>query len=424
MQLRGLERWIALVRLLAFPFAAAAVVTASFPPGAWAMWAWVMTAGFAAGALGFFFLARSELASRHQVAQSLAAQLFDTAVVTAYVMVFSFERGTPVQQILYIDLAAACVRFEILGGLALAVVSIPILAGFEQLRDDQLQSGYSWQLVGFQTGLEVLMALIVGWLVRRLAAAGAHAEARAEEAERLHEAERRTVEELRRLSALRADFVSLVSHEVRTPMAAVIGSARTLAQRWRELTAEQRDAFLALIAEETDRLAALVGEVLDSSRIDAGTFSCAFGELDLASLIGDTVAAAELHRDSVKIVARIVPGLPPVRGDRARLRQVLTNLIDNAVKYSPEGAPVDVWARTSNGHVLVQVADRGAGISPEDQKLIFEKFSRVRGTESTPGTGLGLYIARAIAEAHEGTLEVVSALGEGATFTLTLPLGS
>ena len=424
MQLRGLERWIALVRLLVFPFAAVAVAAASFPPGVWSMWAWVTTVAFAAGAAGFFLLARSELASRHQVAQSLAAQLFDTAVVTAYVMVFSFARGTPVQQILYIDLAAACVRFEILGGLTLAAVSTPILAGFEELRADQLRSAYSWRFVGFQTGLEVLMALIVGWLVRRLAAAGTHAEARAEEAERLHEAERRTVEELRRLSALRADFVSLVSHEVRTPMATVIGSARTLAQRWRELSAKQRDAFLALIAEETDRLAALVGEVLDSSRIDAGTFSYAFGELDLGALIGDAVAAAELHRESVKIVTRIVPGLPPVQGDRARLRQVLTNLIDNAVKYSPEGAPVDVWARTLNGHVLVQVADRGAGISPEDQTLIFEKFGRVRGTASKPGTGLGLYIARAIVEAHEGTLEVASTLGEGSTFTLSLPLRS
>jgi signal transduction histidine kinase len=424
MQLRGLERWIALVRLLAFPFAAGAVAAASFPHGAWAMWAWLTTAGFAVGAIGFYVLARSDLAARHQVAQSLAAQLFDTVIVTGYVMVFSFERGTPVQQILYIDLAAACVRFEILGGLALAAVSTPILAVFVKLRADQLRTAVSWRLVALQTGLEVLMALIVGWLVRRLAAAGTLAEARADEAERLHEAERRTVEELRRLSALRADFVSLVSHEVRTPMAAVIGSARTLAQRWRELTAEQRDAFLALIGEETDRLAALVGEVLDSSRIDDGTFTYAFGELDLAELIGDTVAAAELHRDSATIVTRIVPGLPAVRGDRARLRQVLTNLIDNAVKYSPEGAPVDVSAQAENGHVLVEVADRGAGIAPEDQELIFEKFGRVRGAASPPGTGLGLYIARAIVEAHQGTLEVDSALGRGATFTLTLPLGS
>src|SRR5262249_50102117 len=119
----------------------------------------------------------------------------------------------------------------------------------------------------------------------------------AEEAEALHEAERRTVLELRRLSSLRADFVSLVSHEVRTPMAAVIGSARTLQQRWRDLTDEQRDAFLALIADETDRLAALVGEVLDTSRIDSGTFSYVFSELDLGGLVNETVATAGLARE-------------------------------------------------------------------------------------------------------------------------------
>ncbi len=187
------------------------------------MWAWLTTAVFAAGAAVFFVLARSALGNAHPFAQSLVAQIFDTAIVTSYVMVFSFARGTPVQQVLYIDLAAACVRFEIPGGIALAVVSAPIVAVFERLRDDQLHINFSWKLVAFQTGLELMMALIVGWLVRRLAAEGALAGGQAADEER------RTVDELRRLSALRADFVSLVSHEVRTPMAAVIGSARTLA---------------------------------------------------------------------------------------------------------------------------------------------------------------------------------------------------
>jgi signal transduction histidine kinase len=337
-------------------------------------------------------------------------------------MVFAFERGLPVQQILYIDLAAACVRFGIKGGLVLAAVSAPIVAIFTKLRANQLNAAFSWKLVFFQTGLEVLMALIVGWLVERLAAAGAQAEARAEEAEALHEAERRTVAELRRLSSLRADFVSLVSHEVRTPMAAVIGSARTLQQRWRELTAEQRDAFLALIADETDRLAALVGEVLDTSRIDAGTFSYTFDELDLAGLITETVATAELARNDLNISSRVPSDLPAVRGDPLRLRQVLTNLIDNAVKYSPEGEPVEVRVSAVNGHATIEVVDHGGGIAREDQQLIFEKFGRVRGTSFKPGTGLGLYIARAIAEAHGGTLEVRSEPGEGSTFALNLPL--
>ena len=421
MQLRGLERWISLVRVIAFPFVVVAVAVAHYPPGAWEKWAWVTTAAFAVGAAAFFTLARSELGTRHQFAQSLAAQIFDTGIVVGYVLVFSFEFGLPVQQILYIDLAAACVRFGIAGGLVLAAVSAPILAVFAHMRADHFNTPYSWKLVAFQTGFEVMMALIVGWLVQRLAAAGSKAEARAEEAEALHEAERRTVEELRRLSRLRADFVSLVSHEVRTPMAAVIGSARTLRQRWRELSGEQRDAFLALIADETDRLAALVGEVLDTSRIDSGTFSYSFNDVDLGLLVTETVAAVELAREPVCIATDIPAELPHVSGDPARLRQVLTNLIDNAVKYSPEGSPVEVRAEAVNGHVKVEVVDRGSGIAPEDQKLIFEKFGRVRGTSTTPGTGLGLYIARAIAEAHGGTLGVSSEPGRGAAFTLDLP---
>ncbi len=236
---------------------------------------------------------------------------------------------------------------------------------------------------------------------------------------RVYEAERQTVEELRRLSALRADFVSLVSHELRSPMAAVIGAAQTLRVRWRELGAEQRDAFLALIADETDRLSALIADVLDASRIEAGTFSFAFSDVDVAELVRGSVAAAGVGQDEVGIRAQLDGPLPVVRGDRERLRQVLSNLIDNAVKYSEAGASVEVWVRLRNDVVRIEVRDRGPGIALEQQKLIFEKFGRARGHR--PGTGLGLFIARSIAEAHGGTLDVVSALGEGATFVLELP---
>jgi signal transduction histidine kinase len=239
---------------------------------------------------------------------------------------------------------------------------------------------------------------------------------------RAYDSERHTVEELRRLSALRADFVSLVSHEMRSPMAAVIGAARTLEQRWRELTPEQRQAFLALIADETARLAALIGDVLDTSRIDAGTFTYRFADLDLGALVHEAVAAASLAQDEVPLVADVRSSLPHVLGDGERLRQVLGNLIDNAVKYSPAGEPVEVRAASNHQVVLVSVRDRGPGIASDDQRLIFEKFGRVGGANAKPGTGLGLYIARSIAEAHGGTLEVSSTPGRGSTFTLRLPV--
>jgi signal transduction histidine kinase len=238
---------------------------------------------------------------------------------------------------------------------------------------------------------------------------------------RAYEAERKTVEELRRLSALRADFVSLVSHELRTPMAAVIGAARTLQQRWRELTPEQRESFLELIAGETNRLAALIGDVLDTSRIEAGTFNYRFRDVDLGQLVRDSVATAELGADEVTVRAEVRDPLPRVRGDAERLRQVLMNLIDNAIKYSPAGDEIEVRAYVEDSHVLIDVSDRGPGIPREDQRLIFEKFGRVTTGNARPGTGLGLFIARSIAEAHGGTLEVSSTPKKGATFTLDLP---
>jgi signal transduction histidine kinase len=238
---------------------------------------------------------------------------------------------------------------------------------------------------------------------------------------RAYEAERRTVEELRRLSTLRADFVSLVSHELRSPMAAVIGAARTLQGRWRTLSADQREAFLALIGDETTRLADLITDVLDTSRIEAGTFSFAFSDVDLGAVVADVVSASLVGQDEVRVESRVDEPLPTIRGDRRRLHQVVQNLVDNAVKYSGAGGEVRVHARAENGVVRIAVADDGPGIPTEDQRLIFEKFGR-SGSGGKPGTGLGLFIARSIAEAHGGSLQVASAPEHGAVFTLELPV--
>jgi signal transduction histidine kinase len=240
---------------------------------------------------------------------------------------------------------------------------------------------------------------------------------------RVYETERQTVEELRRLSALRADFVSLVSHELRSPMAAVIGAARTLQDRWRQLTPDQREAFLALIADETSRLAALIGDVLDTSRIEAGTFSFSFTDVDLGRVVQDAVSVASVGQDEVRVRAEIVEPLPRIRGDGERLRQVISNLIDNAVKYSPSGDEVEVMAARANGVVRITVRDRGPGIPFDQQRVIFEKFGRAEiPGSSKPGTGLGLFIARSIVEAHGGSLDVESQPDEGTAFTVILPL--
>jgi signal transduction histidine kinase len=212
-----------------------------------------------------------------------------------------------------------------------------------------------------------------------------------------------------------------VSHELRSPMAAVIGAARTLQGRWRELSADQRQSFLALIGDETSRLANLIGDVLDTSQIEAGMFSFSFSDVDLAELLRDIATAARVGQDEVEVTTRVSSALPVVRGDRERLRQVLQNLIDNAVKYSPAGDEVSVRAETIDGFIRVEVEDNGPGIPLEDQQLIFEKFGRSPSGGTKPGTGLGLFIARSIAEAHGGSLEVDSQQDRGSLFSLELP---
>jgi signal transduction histidine kinase len=230
---------------------------------------------------------------------------------------------------------------------------------------------------------------------------------------------RRELDELRGSIARRAQFVAILAHDVRTPLASIVGSVQTLQLRADDLSAEQRDQLVAVIGREARRLAALLDEAFDTPRIETHTFSYAFAELDVAELVADAVAAATASGAS-GVVQDVPPGLPHVSGDRGRLRQVLGNLIDNAVKFSPPNTAVEVGATASNGHVHVAVTDHGGGIPAEHQEKIFEQFGRVDGTNK-PGSGLGLYIARAIAEAHGGTLDVSSTPGEGATFILTLP---
>jgi two-component system sensor histidine kinase KdpD len=235
---------------------------------------------------------------------------------------------------------------------------------------------------------------------------------------RAYGAERKTVEELRRLSALRADFVSLVSHELRSPVASVSGAAQTLRQRWDELSPAQRETFFDLMEQESARLVMLVSEVLDTSMIEAGTFTYSFSEVDVGALVRMTARA----RDG-QVRATVTDALPAVHGDAERLRQVLANLVENAVKYSPEGEPVEIRAYVDRSFVVVDVTDRGEGIAAADQALIFEKFGRAGdGVESKPGSGLGLFISRSIAEAHGGSLEVDSSPERGSTFSLSLPL--
>jgi signal transduction histidine kinase len=585
---RDVERWMAAIRIggLVLALFQIGVLTDRYPPGYEAA-AWATTGVLAVGALAFALLARRELSERVLARVGLIALAFDTAIVSAYVLIYAFQPGTPIRQLLIVPLFEAALRFGLRGGVVLPLVLAPVYTAFEWRRAEMTDARFEVDYVTFSIGVAIMSGLIVGWLVNRLWRQSAVVAARADEAEmlrdqlgrrvdlleaagrcaralassleldeafgafirelhapvpfdrtaivlaeggyahvmaasgrgaeevfpagthrpivgslleevlrgetvyredmsesrypeeeelvalglhcrvvapllagarsigmisvvraeprsftpeevellsllgrfvatavqniRAYEAERTTVEELRRLSALRADFVSLVSHELRSPMATVIGSARTLQQRWRELQPDQRDSFLALIADETARLATLIGDVLDTSRIEAGTFTYTFENVDLGELVREVAAAAGVGQDEVAVRATVVEPIPTIRGDRDRLRQVIANLVDNAVKYSPSGEAVDISASGVNGRVVVDVRDEGPGVPAEDQALIFEKFGRARTGKTLPGTGLGLFIARSIVEAHGGTLAVRSGATGGSTFSVELP---
>jgi signal transduction histidine kinase len=225
-----------------------------------------------------------------------------------------------------------------------------------------------------------------------------------------------------RLEEVRNDFVTTISHELRTPMAAVYGAAETLLHRATELSAEQGRLLLEVIATQATRLTQITEEVLLTSRLDRGELRVERGPVDVVDLVGVTVDAMRAQlADAATIAVEVRGAVGAASGDADRLQQVLVNLLDNALKYA--GGPVTVRVENANGSVRVSVADSGPGIPPGDRQRIFEKFFRgdPHHTHAPGGTGLGLYISRELARRMNGRLYVNPEPGPGATFVLELP---
>jgi PAS domain S-box-containing protein len=235
----------------------------------------------------------------------------------------------------------------------------------------------------------------------------------------------RDLTEERAVDQLKSDFVSTVSHELRTPLAAIYGAALTLQRDDVRLEESQRSGLLDVISSEADRLARIVNDILWASRLDSGQMGIAIESCDAAKLTRQVVTAIRSHAPShVAIELEAAPGLPPVAADPDKLRQVLTNLIDNAVKYSPDGGHVRVALSRSGGRLRFRVQDEGLGIPPSEQSRIFEKFFRLDPnlTRGVGGTGLGLYICRELVLRMHGRIWVASDGRTGSTFTVELPL--
>jgi PAS domain S-box-containing protein len=238
----------------------------------------------------------------------------------------------------------------------------------------------------------------------------------------------RDVTEVRQLEQLKADFIATASHELRTPLAAVYGAAQTLLRHDFALDEAGRVRFVSLIAEESDRLGRIVNEILLANQLDAGRVDLGTEAFDPAELVGRVVDAARVHAPPRITLERKVPAhVPLVTADRDKVRQVLVNLIENAVKYSPDGGRVEIGLEarvsTSPESVVFYVKDEGLGIPQEEQARIFEKFYRLdpQMTRGVGGTGLGLYICSELVSRMGGQIWVESKEGEGSTFLLQLP---
>jgi PAS domain S-box-containing protein len=228
---------------------------------------------------------------------------------------------------------------------------------------------------------------------------------------------------LRQAEEMKATFISAVSHELKTPVALIKGYASTLRRadaNWDKATMSES---LKVIEEEADHLTELIENLLDASRAQAGNFKLTPVELDIDDLVVRVARKFQVQQQAHPIMAEVAPDLPIVFADEARITQVLSNLISNAIKYSPEGTQVRITGRATPGEVIITVTDEGSGIAVEDQSRIFERFYRTESAvrRGAPGTGLGLYLTKTIVESHGGRIWVESDGQHGSRFSFSLP---
>jgi PAS domain S-box-containing protein len=232
-------------------------------------------------------------------------------------------------------------------------------------------------------------------------------------------------ERLLELDRLKDEFVALVSHELRTPLTSIRGYLElVLDEEGGPVTDEQRQ-FLGVVERNANRLLELVGDLLFLAQIEAGKLSLEVGSVDVGALAAETVETARPLAEEKGITLTLATSsLPSLAGDRARLAQLLDNLVSNAVKFTPKGGRVDVRTSASRGHAIVEVRDTGMGIPADEQEHVFERFFRTsRATEEAiQGTGLGLAISKAIVHAHGGRITLASSEGEGSTFRVSIPV--
>ena len=235
------------------------------------------------------------------------------------------------------------------------------------------------------------------------------------------EQQRAAVGELERLSRAKSDFISIVSHEFRTPLTGIQGFSEMI--RDEDLTSDEVKEYASDINTDARRLNRMINDMLDLDRMESGRMQLAQEPVDVNEIVVDVAGRVRPNAPAHPLTLELEEGLPPVLGDGDKITQVLTNLLSNAVKYSPDGGAITVTTRHSRDRILVSVKDHGLGISKDVLESVFERYSRIESgaTRHIQGTGLGLPIVRQIVEMHGGRVWAESTLGEGSNFQFTLP---
>jgi signal transduction histidine kinase len=231
--------------------------------------------------------------------------------------------------------------------------------------------------------------------------------------------------QLETASQHKSEFLANMSHELRTPLNAIIGFSELLSERmFGEINAKQAE-YLSDILESGRHLLSLINDILDLSKIEAGRMELEATDFDLPSAIANALILVRerAQRRAITLGRAVDERLGTIRADERKVKQVLLNLLSNALKFTPEGGRIDVRAAIQNGWAEISVADTGVGIAPEDQSAVFEEFRQVGpASKKVEGTGLGLAISRKFIELHGGRIWVESQVGKGSTFAFTLPL--
>ncbi len=234
----------------------------------------------------------------------------------------------------------------------------------------------------------------------------------------------RDITRFREADEIKSTFISVISHELKTPVALIKGYADTLLREDAHWDPETTRESLTVVLEEADRLNQLIDNLLDASRLQAGGVPLELDRVALDALAERVASRFRTQTQIHEIVVRFPRDFPTITGDPGRLEQVLSNLVSNGIKYSPAGGRIEISGRALPNEVVITVSDEGAGIPFQEQPRIFERFFRgaQERHQRTPGAGLGLYLAKAITEAHGGRMWVESSPGKGAAFSFAIPM--